>query len=284
MKTGFVIVNYNDFETTKKLIDNIKNYKIIEEIVVVDNNSKDKSLLNLNNLKIKNLTVLLNSENKGYSNALNLGTKYLINKYHKLNIFVSNSDIEISNEKDLSKMVDLIKKDIVIVGPNINTHGNISKGWKIPTINQEIIFNLPILQNIMQNRLFYNDSEYQNNSTNVDTVSGCFFLINSKHLEDINYFDDNVFLYYEENILGVKTKKANKKIVVANKVIINHNHSVTIDKCLKKINKVKMQKKSQFYFEKNYNKANKLQLFLLKITAFITIILLKVKYVIEDRI
>ena len=37
MKTGFVIVNYNDYETTTKLLGNIESYKILDEIVVVDN-------------------------------------------------------------------------------------------------------------------------------------------------------------------------------------------------------------------------------------------------------
>jgi len=43
MKTGFIIINYNDFDSTKKLIDNIKNYSVIDKIIVVDNNSTDDS-------------------------------------------------------------------------------------------------------------------------------------------------------------------------------------------------------------------------------------------------
>ena len=41
MKTGYLIVNYNDYESTKKLIDNIKDYKSIDKILVVDNKSKE---------------------------------------------------------------------------------------------------------------------------------------------------------------------------------------------------------------------------------------------------
>ena len=36
MKTGIIIVNYNDFTSTEKLIHNIKNYRVIDKIVVVD--------------------------------------------------------------------------------------------------------------------------------------------------------------------------------------------------------------------------------------------------------
>ena len=34
MKSGMVIVNYNDYETTIKLINNVKDYKIIEEYLI----------------------------------------------------------------------------------------------------------------------------------------------------------------------------------------------------------------------------------------------------------
>ena len=42
-KLVFVIVNYNDYKTTKRLIDNIKDYKVIDDIYVVDNHSSDDS-------------------------------------------------------------------------------------------------------------------------------------------------------------------------------------------------------------------------------------------------
>ena len=52
-----VIVNYNDYKTTKRLLDNVKNYKILKEIVVVDNKSTDDSLENLQRLKNKKITI-----------------------------------------------------------------------------------------------------------------------------------------------------------------------------------------------------------------------------------
>ena len=43
-KVGFLIINYNDYKTTIKLLENIKNYKILDLIVIVDNNSNDDSV------------------------------------------------------------------------------------------------------------------------------------------------------------------------------------------------------------------------------------------------
>ena len=42
-KVGIVILNYNDYKTTRIMLDTIKSYRIIDHIVFVDNNSKDRS-------------------------------------------------------------------------------------------------------------------------------------------------------------------------------------------------------------------------------------------------
>ena len=44
MKLVYMIVNYNDFTNTKKLLDQINDYKSIDLILVVDNHSKDDSV------------------------------------------------------------------------------------------------------------------------------------------------------------------------------------------------------------------------------------------------
>ena len=61
-----LIVNYNDYESTSKLIENVKNYKILDLILVVDNKSKDDSYERLLKLENKKVKVICSEENKGY--------------------------------------------------------------------------------------------------------------------------------------------------------------------------------------------------------------------------
>ena len=286
MKTGFLIINYNDFESTEKLINNIKDYKTIDEIIVVDNKSTDNSLKQLKKIKLTNLKIVSSDKNNGYSSAINLGCKELIKDLGKCNIIISNADIIINKEDDLKQLLDdLNKKDIGVVAPTILEHNNLNRGWKMPKPIIEILLNLPYIHRFIRKKyLFYNEEHYKNKTSIVDIVSGCFFLIKSSILEEIDYLDENVFLYYEENILSSKLKKINKQIIIDNKIKIIHNHSVTIDKNLNKIKKYKIQKKSQYYFEKNYNNANIVELLLLKITSFITRLVLYVYYFVLDFI
>ena len=282
MMIGMVIVNYNDYETTKRLLDNVKDYKVLKEIVIVDNRSIDNSLEELRKLKNKKITIIDSGENKGYSYALNVGCKYLIDKYKSLNIVISNSDIIIESELDIKDLNSYISTKNVIVGPTIIQGNDLNRGFKIPTPWQDIKQNIVFFgKRVLAKELSYPDNYYHKDISKVDTVSGCFFMISSKHLEDMGYFDENVFLYYEENIMGIKTKKLGKNIIVCNNVDVIHDHSVSIDKSLKRIKKYDILKTSQEYFEKKYNGANKIELFFLKVFRYLTRILLLIKYLVD---
>lgn len=279
---GMVIVNYNDYETTKRLLDNVKDYKVLKEIVVVDNKSTDNSLEELRKLENKKITIIDSGNNKGYSYALNVGCKYLINKYKVLNIVISNSDIIIDSDTDIKDLNSYISDKNVIVGPTIIQGNDLNRGFKIPTPWQDIKQNIVFFgKRVLTNELSYPDNYYHKDISKVDTVSGCFFMISSKHLEDMGYFDENVFLYYEENIMGIKTKRLKKNIIVCNNIDVIHDHSVSIDKSLKRIKKYDILKTSQEYFEKKYNGANKIELFFLKVFRYLTRILLLIKYLVD---
>lgn len=282
MKNGIVIVNYNDYKTTKRLIDNIRDYKVFDKIVIVDNKSSDNSLKELKKLENKRIVVIDSGENKGYSYALNVGCKYLIDKYRECKIIVSNSDIIIQSENDIKDLFELVKGKNVIVGPTIIEGNNLNRGWIVPKPIDDVAMNILGLYKKYQKRhLMYQDSYYNKDISKVGTVSGCFFAISSKHLEEMGYFDENVFLYYEENIMGVKTKDLGKNIIVANNIDVIHDHAVSIDKSLKRIKKYDILKNSQYYFEKTYNHASKGELFLLRLTNKITRVILLIKYMID---
>ena len=98
-KLGMVIVNYNDFDMTSRLLNNVKDYKCLFHIVVVDNNSTDDSFEKLKEFESNRITIIKNSS-RHFSSGLNVGAKYLIKKVGDCNIIFSNSDIIMKGEED----------------------------------------------------------------------------------------------------------------------------------------------------------------------------------------
>lgn len=276
-KLGMVIVNYNDYHMTLELLNNIKNYKCLDKIVIVDNKSTDKSLKILKEYENSKIIVLEALENKGYAAGMNIGARYLNENLKDCNIIFSNSDIIISKEEDLIKLSNDIKENIAVVGPTIVQNRELNRGCMISTIDDEIKFNLPLISRKYLKENLYDEKHYEDDISLVGFVSGCFFCVSGKVLEDVDYFDENTFLYYEELILAKKLEKLDLQEAVDNNVVVIHNHSVTIDKNIARINKYKILKKSQRYYVKEYLRADEKELKKLDFTRNLSLILLYIR-------
>lgn len=274
---GFLIINYNDLKTTITLLENIKSYSCLKRILVVDNGSTDNSYQQLLSYQSDKITILKNKENGGYGAGINYGVRYL-EKEGITHTFISNSDIIISSEQDLIKIIDNKDKG-AIIAPVIKEHEGYNRGWKIPTPKQTVLLSLPIIYRHFINCNKYKEEYYENELVSVDAVSGCFFLISLEALKKADYFDENIFLYFEENIIARRMK--DEKIYLMTKIEVFHNHAVTIDKNLNRIKKYKTLSQSRRYFEKEYNHANPLILFILWFIEKITIACLTVKSMIK---
>ena len=277
-KLGMVIINYNDYKTTISLLNNIKDYKSLDFIVVVDNKSTDNSLKSLKKYENKKIKIIEAEENKGYAAGLNLGAKEVIKKLKTCNIIFSNSDVIINKEEDLKKLSnDIGKHSIAVVGPTIVENRSLNRGWMLPTIKDEIKFNLPLISRKYRKEIFYGEEHYKEDLSIVGVVSGCFFCVSGKVLKEIGYFDEATFLYYEEQILSKKLENIDMQVAVDNNVVIVHNHSVTIDKNINKINKYKELKKSQRYFVKEYLEATDKELKWLDFTNKLSLVILYIR-------
>jgi hypothetical protein len=273
--TGLVVVNYNDYINTKKFIKSILGYKIISYIAIVDNCSTDNSYTELEKIVSDRVILLSNDSNKGYGSGINLGSKYLMEKCGVSNIIVSNTDIIINSEDDLIELISYLKDDIALIGPVVVENGGVNRGWKIPSIWDDVLLNFPVIhRRIRKKILFYKDECYNDKTTVVEALSGCFFIIRADVLKQVDFFDENIFLYYEENVLAVKLKKAGFKSIIVNGINVVHNHSVTIDNSINRIKKYKILKKSQKYFHKNYSHFSLFGIISLYITDKIMLILL----------
>lgn len=271
--TGIVILNYNDSDTTSSMLKEIKGYKSLDHIIVVDNNSSDNSVEVLKKFESKKIEVIANKENKGYAYGNNVGIRYLREKYKCDYVFISNPDITVS-EYTIKVLIDKLKR-VDVVAPVIDQNGEIIRGWKLPSLAKEI-------NTITSNRLFKNASTYSENYYEdelnwVEVVSGCFFGIRDSALQKINDFDEGTFLYYEENILAYKLKKLGIRTCIDNSVSVKHNLSVSVDKSIKKYKKYKILMNSLFYYEKNILKSNIFRMILLRLFYFVMILLLKIK-------
>lgn len=277
MKNGIVILNYNDSDNTKLILEEIKDFKILDAIIVVDNHSTDQSVEVLKTFENKKIKIVEANENKGYAAGNNVGIKYLIDHFEVDNIIISNPDI-IVTEKEIEKLIkDLEDKRISVIAPQIKEPLGISRGWKLPTFLSELVSNIPFFRRFEFSLLKYPKEEYKKKLTQVDVVKGCFFIIKKEVLEDIGLFDENTFLYYEEIIMAKKLQEKGYTTYVDNEVKVIHALSQCVDKNVKRIEKFKILKTSQYYYEKYINQMDVFKIMILRIFSSIYLLGLKVE-------
>ena len=274
MKICYIIINKNDYKSTKHLVDNIIDYKIIDNILIMDNASNKEERKKLTSIKNKKIEYLYNSVDKGYSSAINRACDHLIDKYGECIFIISNADVVIMDESDIEKLIeDLSFECVGVVGPEILERGKIIKGRKIPTPKEDILKNLGLSKTVKDDNTILNGE-----TSSVEVISSAFFLMTSKTYKLIDKFDDNVFLYYEDNILASKLKKLKLYSIIDNRVKVKHNFDSTIEKEINMKKRFKLLMDAQIYFHKTYSNETERELKLLRLSNKIKLLKTKVKH------
>jgi len=114
MKTCALIAAYNEEKTIKKVV--FETLKYVDELIVVDDGSTDKTFSIISNIKNKKLEIVSYPINKGKGYALRQGFK----KFLEIggNILVTlDADLQ-HNPKEINHIINLIKDDVsdVVIG------------------------------------------------------------------------------------------------------------------------------------------------------------------------
>ena len=252
-----VILNYNDAVSTIQLVERLKNYECVSRILVVDNKSTDDSLEKLKTLLSEKIIILECDRNGGYGAGNNLGIRYLSEQFHSEYILLSNPDVIVS-ENVLLKMEDFLRShsDYAIVSPFMCNAEGVRQGntaLRIPS-KWEYILSSDLLLKKYIHSFNYEMNEYENITVkDVGSVSGSMFLMRTDDMLKYGMFDESIFLYCEEVVLGKKILKSGKKIGLLTNLNYIHNHSVSISRTFNSIvSKHRLYLQSKMYVIKKY--------------------------------
>ncbi len=259
-----VVLNYNEFNHTKEMIERLKNCSDIQYVVVVDNKSTDGSYDKLCRIKQNGVFILQAEYNRGYAAGNNIGIKFIENNLGDVHyVLITNPDIELINFS-MNECIKELKKDqrLALIAPKVkNLDGEFVKGWKIPTYYRMIYRLLfrPIVRKMVKNIPNKHITYWDNGSRLIytDCLSGCFFIASMKTMEDIEYFDENTFLYGEESILGFKIKRKGLYCAILKDQEVLHMESISINNNIKsKKRKATILLDSRLYYMSKYMRCN----------------------------
>ncbi len=215
MKLSVIIVNYNVEYFLEQCLYSVKRAlkKIDGEMIVVDNNSTDRSNLMVKK-KFPEVKLIENKENLGFSRANNQGIKIAKGEY----VLLLNPDTVVEDDT-FEKVVEFMDShpDAGALGVKmVDGAGNFlpesKRGLPTPLTAFYKMFGLsslfPKSRRFSKYHLGYLD---ENEIHEVEILAGAFMLLRKKVLDEIGLLDETFFMYGEDIDLSYRIIKAGYK-------------------------------------------------------------------------
>ena len=200
--------------------------------IIIIENSRDKNLKKELEAKYENVEVVIPEENLGWGKAINLGIKKSKNEM----VFITQPDVKLI-DRCVSKLEECIKtfKDFSILTPY--------------DINDKVYKNFEIYNS-------YN-VHLDNNKFKIREVDyvDLTWLINKSKFTNNNFWDENIFLYFEAKDFSKRVKDRNNKIFIAENINTFHIGSASHDYKLEyysKLNRNWHYNWSRHYYNKKH--------------------------------
>ena len=226
MDLSIIIVNYNVKEFILNLLHSIKkaSFNISSEIIVIDNASDDGSVDAIKE-KFPSVKLIENKKNIGFGAANNKGLELAQGDY----ILFINPDCIVS-EDTFDKMISFFEnnKDCGLAGCKIlNSDGTLQLACRRSFPGPWTSFTkVTGLSNIFpKSRIFarYNLTYLdENQSYEVDAVSGSFMMIRKEVYNKVGGFDEQFFMYGEDLDLCYRVQKADYEVYYVHDTQIIH--------------------------------------------------------------
>lgn len=219
---SIIIVNYNAGDYLTRCLESIDKVKdeAIVTTYVVDNASMDTSIKDAQK-KFPKVTYILNNENLGFGRANNIALRKITTEY----ILLLNPDtiLEKGVIQTLLQYMDNDKKIGAATCKIIFDNGNVDltahRGFPTPWA--------AFLYFIGNSSLYHLTNTPLDKAHEVDAISGAFFFSRKKVLEEVDYFDEDYFMYAEDIDLCYKIKEAGYKVLYIPDVQIIHYKGVS---------------------------------------------------------
>lgn len=262
MKTVSIIVNYNDGKKLTEKIISTSAVKAIDAVIVVDNKSSDGSPETVESMD--KVIVLRAERNGGYGYGNNIGLRYAKDVLNADYAIISNPDTDIP-ENCINKMLSLFSanKDLAVCAPVCRTPDSSfdvpASAWPIRSWHLELFEHGPLMRRIFHRKTHYPAGMFTSYDTvTVDAVLGSCLTADIGKVLEAGGYDDCVFLYCEENILGCKLKKHGYKTMLLCSEYYNHDHKPV----LPDPEKVRILRDSELHYFRNYLEVGSFKIFI----------------------
>lgn len=254
MNVSVIIVNYNTKELTCNCLRSVfeQTKDIAFEVIVSDNGSRDGSVEMIRE-KFPQVTLIENGENLGFGKANNRAAQIACGEY----LLFLNSDTELKNNA-VKIFYDMAMESIeeCVLGcrlcdgnnQEMSSYGCFTKPM-LSILRRNIYEFFPWILRARLKQIRKRQYQKIENDYFVDFITGADLFISKRLYDSIGGFDENFFMYFEDDDLCRRCahKGVKSRIISTPKIIHFEGASSVV-----KLQKILVQDKSFFYYVKKW--------------------------------
>lgn len=236
-KVAIVVLHFGEEKNTMDCLRSIDKLKINEFgllTIVIDNEPKKEFSppTGGSEFKARELEIIQNKENLGFSGGNNVGIRYALKNNADYTLILNNDTIVDKNL--VLELVKVVQSDehIGIVVPKIY----FAKGYEFhkdrykESEKGKVIWyagGVMDWRNVIgvHRGVDEVDNGQYEEVQETDFASGCCMFVKREIFEKIGFFDEKYFLYYEDNDLSQRLKRAGFRIVYSPKAVLWHKNA-----------------------------------------------------------
>ncbi|MDA9241991.1 glycosyltransferase family 2 protein [Flavobacteriaceae bacterium] len=213
-KLAIIIVNWKQYDLTKKCLLSINKTKFNNyKIILVDNESSEKKLNVLLN-DFNNLKVIQNKLNLGFGVANNQAITYALDKNYDY-VMLLNNDTEV-DQNFISPLINCIENNNSIGGvqPLIMNYNKRDSIWSAGGYINKFFGNTTTNKSLEK-------------KLDLDWITGCCMLLKTEVIEKTKLLDENFFAYYEDVDWSLRIKDLGYSLQLVETSLIYHHGSIS---------------------------------------------------------
>jgi len=216
MDVSIIVVNWNTQDILRDCLRSVyeQGGDVDFEVIVIDNASTDGSV-EMVKKDFLQVTLIENSENRGFAAANNQGIAEAQGRY----VLLLNSDTVIL-DKAIEKTVFFADAHLeaAVVGCRVLNHDRTLQPtcFMFPSILNMLLSTTYLYKLFPKSKFFGRERMTwwdRNDTKEVDVVTGCFMLVRQKAIQQVGLMDEQFFMYGEETDWCYRFKQAGWKVM-----------------------------------------------------------------------
>jgi GT2 family glycosyltransferase len=231
---SIITVSYKGWDRLQKSLDALSSFKaekIVAEVIIIDNNSDDGTLSELES-KYPSVKFVRNPINGGFANGCNLGAALSTGEY----LLFLNPDT-VASEDALENLLEIAR-----LNPNISilscrqvnekgkesiAYGDFPEFWSLTGFLRAVSKSVKALFSVFSLHRVPRTQHPAPRTKELafpDWVSGSVILIRKELFQKVGGFDEDFWMYFEDVDICKRVTEGGGKVAFCNNITIEHNH------------------------------------------------------------